>query len=152
MKKITVFSSIIWFWAGLAYGAPVNFAVINHALVVDKLMPVGTEVKVRVQQIADQFNAGLSLDCYPESAFDRGRPSNQGFSLKLWPAIDLMVGDVLTYTSTKRCFLGFSGGTGYRNLGVEPGGEGYRRLTIGQDRGRRWVVEVKFPDYGFSDD
>lgn len=149
MNKTTVVTLILWLWVGAAHGATIDFVYINNSVVADKLMPAGTEVKIRVRQLSAQFNANISLDCYPESVFTPGRPADPGIKLKHWLAVDMLAGDVLRYTTAQRCFIGFSVGPDYRNHSVAPLGDGYRRITIDQTRGHRWVFDVKFPDYEF---
>jgi hypothetical protein len=149
MKNLLVFGIILWLAPGLAGAAPISFTTINQSVVADKLMPVGTMVKVRVVQKAEQFNAILSLDCFPENVFTPNRPSNLGFWLKRWLAVDLRAGDVLTYTTGRRCFIGFSAGSDYQTFAVSPLASGYQRITMDHRFGHRWVVDVNFPDYDF---
>lgn len=73
-----------------------------------------------MQQIANQFNTGISLGSFPESVFTSGRPRDVGFSLKRWQAVDTLVGDVLSYRTNQRCFVGFSASPDYRDLYLEP--------------------------------
>jgi hypothetical protein len=149
MKKIVVFTLFFWLLPGLAGAAPLAFTTINQSVVADKLMPVGTMVKVRVVRKSDQFNAILSLDCFPENVFTRNKPSNLGFWLRRWLAVDLREGDVLTYTTARRCFIGFSADSDYRRFSVNPLTDGYQRITMDHRFGHRWVIDVAFPDYDF---
>jgi hypothetical protein len=112
-------------------------------------MPAGTEVKIKVRQIPDQFNTSISLDCFPESVFSPGRPGNLGYSLKSWQAVDTLVGDVLGYTTDRRCFIGYSARPDYRDFNLGPLPEGYRRLTLRDWYDHQWVIDVRFPDYDY---
>jgi|GEM_PF-2552624 len=149
MTKATLFSLLFIFCAFPATAEPLGFITINDSLVADKLMPVGTEVKIKVRQISRQFNTGIAVDCFPESVFDYGRPSNARIRLKSWRAIDLLEGDVLSYTTDQRCFIGFSAIPDYKELSVGPLDNDFRRLTMNHRQDYRWVIDVKFPDYAF---
>jgi hypothetical protein len=100
-----------------------------------------------VRQIPDQFNTSISLDCFPESVFTHGRPSNDGYSLKRWQAVDTLVGDALSYKTDRRCFIGYSASPDYRDLYLESLDDGSRRLILNDWYNHQWVIEVRFPDY-----
>ena len=148
MKKTALFNLVFLLWIGIAHADTIPFIIINQSLVADRLMPVGTEVKIRVRRISDQFNAAINVECFPESIFTAGRPSDVGIVQKSWRAIDLHEGDVLRYTTKNRCFIGFSGGSYYSDLQATPLDSGYKQLTM-EGRDHRWVIDVTFPDYDF---
>ncbi|MFO7606250.1 MAG: hypothetical protein R6W72_08125 [Desulfurivibrionaceae bacterium] len=149
MKKITIYSLVLLLWAGIGRGEPLEFVTIDNSLVVDKLMPAGTVVKIKVQQIPKQFNTSISLDCFPESVFTPGRPGNVGYSLKRWAAVDMLVGDVLSYTTPRRCFIGYSASPEYRVFHLGSRHDGYRRIRMRDWYDHQWVIDVRFPDYNY---
>lgn len=128
-----------------ALAGNIPFTTINQSLVAFRLLPVGTEVKIKILEISDQFNAGLTVVCLPESPFKAGEPGTASFDLKQWLAKDLQVGDVLRYTTTLRGFIGFTAGPDYRLLHLDNLEGGYR-LSLDY-RDHHWLVEVSFPDY-----
>jgi hypothetical protein len=131
--------------AGQALAGSIPLTIIDQSLVANKLMPVGTEVKVKVLQISDQFDAKLAIVNFPESPFTAGEPGTASFGMKQWLARDLQVGDVLRYTTAQRGFIGFSAGPDYRKLYLDNIVGGYR-LTMDYNN-HRWILEVSFPDY-----
>jgi hypothetical protein len=139
---VAVFFSLL---TGEVLAGNIPFTTIDQALVAYKMMPVGTEVKIKVLQISDQFNTRLSVVCFPESPFKTGEPGTASLELRQWLAKDLQVGDVLRYTTTRRGFIGISAGPDYRNLHLDSIEGGYR-LTMDYNE-HRWLVEVSFPDY-----
>ncbi|NTV14735.1 MAG: hypothetical protein HGA96_12525 [Desulfobulbaceae bacterium] len=139
---------VILFFAmlsGEALAGSIPFTTIDQSLVAYKMLPVGTEVKIKVLQISDQFNSKMTVVCFPESPFKAGTPGTASFELKQWLAKDIQVGDVLRYTTTRRGFIGFSAGPDYRKLYMENLEGGYR-LTMDYHE-HRWLVDVSFPDY-----
>jgi hypothetical protein len=147
MNKTALCSLVLSLWAGIAGAEPLRFITVNYSLVANRLLPAGTEVKIKVRQIPNQFNTSISLDCFPESVFTPGRPSNVGYSLKRWQAVDTLVGDVLSYKTDQRCFIGYSASPDYRDFHLESLHDGYRRLTFNDWYNHQWVIEVRFPDY-----
>lgn len=149
MKKTALYCLLLWLWAGMAQAEPFDFIIIDYSLVADKLLPPGTVVKIKVLRIPNQFNTSISLDCFPESVFTPGRPSNVGFSMKRWQAVDIQVGDVLSYTTNRRCFIGYSANPDYFKLYLGALHDGYRRLTLVDWYDHQWVIAVRFPDYAY---
>lgn len=145
MRIVALVTVVLSLLVGAANAGSIPFTTIGQALVADKMMPTGTEVKVKVLQISDQFNARLAVVCFPESPFKSGEPGTASLALKEWPAKDLQVDDVLRYTTTRRGFIGFTVGPDYRKLYLENVAGGYR-LTLDYNE-HRWLVEVSFPDY-----
>lgn len=142
LALVAVFFSLL---PAEALAGSIPFTIIDQSLVADKLLPVGTEVKVKVLQISDQFDAKLAIVNFPESPFKAGAPGTASFGMKQWLARDLQVGDVLRYTTSQRGFIGFSAGMDYRQLYMENLDGGYR-LTLDYND-HRWLLEVSFPDY-----
>jgi hypothetical protein len=138
-------SLILALLAGTAAAEGIPFIVIDQSLVANKMLPVGTEVKIKVLQISDQFNAYLTVVCFPESPFKAGTPGTVGVELKQWLAKDLQVGDVLRYITTRRGFIGFAVGPDYRKQYLEKLERGYR-VTLDYNT-HRWQFEASFPDY-----
>lgn len=147
MKKVILFSLILSLSSSIAAANGISFMVINKALVTNKLMPVGSEVKIKVVEISDQFAANIKIVSVVESAFNPGSPSETWTGVKSWNAQDLQKGDVLNYTTTSRGFIGFTAGTDYRDLYIDQLENSYR-LTMDFKK-HRWVLDVKFPDYDF---
>lgn len=139
---VAVFISLL---AGVALAGSIPFTTIDQSLVAYKMMPMGTEVKVKVLQISDQFNATFAITLFEESPFKAGEPGSAEFTMRRWLAQDLQVGDVLRYTTTRRGFIGFSAGMDYRKLYMDSSEGGYRLTMDYNDH--RWLVEVSFPDY-----
>lgn len=142
LALVAVFFSLL---VAEALAGSIPFTIIDQSLVAHKLMPVGTEVKVKVLRISDQFDAKLAIVSFPESPFKAGEPGTASFAMKQWLARDFQVGDVLRYTTSQRGFIGFSAGPDYRKLYMENIEGGYR-LTMDYNE-HRWMLEVSFPDY-----
>lgn len=145
MRVLALVTLLLTLMASRSLAGTFPFITINQSQVAAKLMPVGTEVKIKVVQISDQFSARLAVVCFPESPFKSGEPGTASFELKQWQAKDLQVGDDLRYTTTMRGFIGFFAGPDYRNYDREHV-DGGSRLTMDYND-HRWVVEVSFPDY-----
>jgi len=145
MKIFAIIATFLSLTASYAFAGSIPFIVIDKALVANKLMPVGTEVKVKVVQISDQFLSKLDIVCFDESPFKANEPGTAGIISKQWLSQNIKVGDVVRYTTTRRGFIGFSAGQDYRSNTVDNIDDGYR-LTMDYNK-HRWVIEVSFPDY-----
>lgn len=145
MKTFVLLGLILFTLTGVALAGNLQYLTIDQSLVANKMMPVGTEVKIKVLRISDQFNANLTVVCFPESPFKPGTPGTVGVELKQWLAKDLQVGDVVRYITTRRGFIGFAAGPDYRNQYLENLERGVR-LTLDYNT-HRWQFEASFPDY-----
>lgn len=145
VRILALVTLLFSFFAVEAWAGSIPFTFINKSLVAEKLMPVGTEVKVKVLQISDQLDARLDILGFPESPFKAGEPGKASFGMTQWLARDLQVGDVLRYTTTRQGFIGFSAGPDYRELYMDNIAGGYRLTMDYNDY--RWLLEVSFPDY-----
>ncbi|MEW6427308.1 MAG: hypothetical protein AB1568_04655 [Thermodesulfobacteriota bacterium] len=125
--------------------AAMDWQVIDHALVADRLMPAGTEVKVRVVEISDQFDARLTVRLVQPSVFDQDKPSTASANVKTWLAARLREGDVVNYTTSAPGFVGIYAGWDYSALAVTPIERGYH-LSMGYNT-HRWQLVITFPDY-----
>lgn len=141
LALITIFFSLL---AGQALAGSAPSPTLNQSLVTEKIMPVGTEVDIKVLQISEQLNASLAVVCFPENPSKAGVPGTASIALKQWPATDLRVEDVLKYTTTQPGFLGLSVSPDYRKRNLEKIEGGYR-VTLEQNK-YRWQVEVSFPE------
>lgn len=145
MRTLILAALLFTLLTGETQAGTFPYVIINQALVASKLLPVGTEVKIKVVRISDQFAASLGLVCFPESPFKDGEPGTGSFDLKYWLAKDLQAGDILRYTTTMRGFIGVTAGPFYRNLQAE-NSDGGHRLTL-EYNDHQWQVELSFPDY-----
>lgn len=144
MKKLALLFTLLL--AALpAQAMALGWTVINHAVVSDRLMPAGTEVKIRIIQISDQFDGRLDLVVFAESIFDAGTPGTANRVERAWRSDRLRAGDVVSYTTTSPGFVGIFAGWDYRDLAVSRLDRGYL-LTMGY-KSHRWQVVVTFPDY-----
>lgn len=145
MKKLAMLFAMLLLAALPHQAMAQGWTVINQSLVLGRMMPAGTEVKVKIIQISDQFDARLDLLVYAESIFSAGTPSTASTEARSWRADRLRPGDVVSYTTRTQGFIGLSAGWDYREFNVAKLDRGYL-LTMGY-KGHRWQVAVLFPDY-----
>ncbi len=145
MKKTILLVALLLLAAFPHQAMAQGWTVINQAPVLNRIMPAGTEVKVRIVQISDQFDARLSLLVFAESVFADGAPGTASIDGKSWRSDRMRPGDVVSYTTRSPGFIGLFAGGDYRDLSVTQLERGHL-LTMGY-RGHRWQVVVIFPDY-----
>jgi hypothetical protein len=145
MKKIIQFFALLLLIALPTQAAAQGWTAINKAIVLDRLMPAGTAVKIKIVRISDQFGARLDILLFQESVFSSGTPGTYGTPVRAWSSERLRPGDVVSYTTTASGFIGIFAGWDYSGLNVSQLDRG-ALLTMDYN-GHQWQVVVIFPDY-----